>query len=80
MNRVPHFSLWSGIGTPLASIVHRLRLVGDDDLRAGARNPDHLFDGTLLVGKEIDSAYMEDAIKDLRPERQPTGFALEEAA
>ncbi len=55
-----------------------LRLVDNHDLRAWTCYPDHFLDGPHLVGKEVDAAHMEYAVKRLHLERKPLGLRLEQ--
>jgi len=55
-----------------------LGLVDDDDLCAGFGDPDHFLDGASLVGEEVDTAGVEDAIEGVDFEGKAFGFGLEE--
>lgn len=55
-----------------------LGLVDDDDFGARPGDPDHLLDGSSLVGKEVDTADMKYAVERVDFEWETFGFRLEE--
>src|SRR5450631_3211671 len=57
---------------------HFLCLVNHHDLGSRTRYPDHLLDRSHLVGKEIDSAYMEHTIECLDLKGESLGFTLKQ--
>jgi hypothetical protein len=66
-------------GRPLVILPDRsFRLIHDHDLGSGLGHPDHLLDGARLVGKKVDPADVEYAIKGFNLEWQAFCLRLEQ--